>query len=356
MNSLFKKIFLLAFVFNTCDGVFANQTLPILKSDSGTIIIKINGNEVGIWHIEPDTKPSAEPDLFIIERSFGQKKVSHVSNCDSVSFLVKPGGRYPFTILVNNKAFTMEIGTFSQPFLLQGYNLILILFVLAGTNLFIYIKRKKLKTSALLYFGIISPLLFWLVTFSGAIIHGNYNPLQNTISELGAIGTKSQLFMSVSELLIAQCSILSIMGFIKACRHFGISTLPGWSLLSLSISMIWAAIFPMHHELHGAIGPIPLLFNLGLLLALILWKGKQFYSMRLISFIALFFVSLILLRTISSLRNDYEGLIQRFYYLGWSVWSVSLSLIFQKSIKSQVHFPGIPGDRQVSLESKTAGL
>jgi hypothetical protein len=105
----------------------------------------------------------------------------------------------------------------------------------------------------------------------------------------------------------------------------------------------------MHHELHGSIGPIPLFFNLGLLLAVILWRGKQFYNIRLVSFIALILVFLILLRTISSLRNDHEGMIQRFYYLGWSLWSVALSLIFMKSYRQIGFYKDNTGKGKIPL-------
>ena len=327
------KIFLLAFTFSFCNGIFARQNLPILLSDSTTIVIKIDGRILGYWHVEADTKPPSNPDTFFLERSFKEQTISYISNRDSIFFRVKPGSSQGFLISLNGKIFPTVIATVGLPLILNKFNFILFFSALLVIVLLIYTKRKKLRTSTLLYFGIISPSLFWIVTLSGGFIHGNYNHVHNVISELGAIGTKSELFMSVSEILIGISSIVSIIGFGRACKQFGISRVPAWSLLSFSISMIWAAMFPMHHELHGAIGPIPLLFNLGLLLAIILWRGKRFYPIRLISFIALFFTMLLLLRTVEHLRNEYEGLIQRFYYFGWTIWSISISLIFLAWIK-----------------------
>lgn len=37
---------------------------------------------------------------------------------------------------------------------------------------------------------------------------------------------------------------------------------------------------------------------------------------------------LIILRFIPNLRSNFEGLIQRLFYLGWTIWSIALSLIF----------------------------
>ena len=169
-----------------------------------------------------------------------------------------------------------------------------------------------------------------LATIAGGYIHGNYNHLHNVVSELGAIGTRSEIFMSTAELLIAIMSIFSVIGFYKACRQTGLNVIPVLTILSLSISMIWAAIFPMHHELHGTLGPIPLILNVGVLLSVFLWRGKKFRNLQLVSFVSFLIMILILLRTIPSLRGNWEGLIQRLFYLGWSVWSVVLSLIFIK--------------------------
>jgi uncharacterized protein DUF998 len=332
---VYKKIFFVLLLFASCQVIFAQQKLPVLKSDSTIINIRINGESVGYWHVEADTKPGADADIFTIERSFKPQKVAYVSNNDSISFNVKPGDKYDFIILLNTKSFLTEVATANEPVFLHKNIILIVVSLLLLIALITFAKRKSLKIKSLLYFGIISPLLFWIATITGGLIHGNYNHLHNVVSELGAIGTKSEIFMSAAEMLIAVLSIFSIIGFYKACKETGINAIPVLTIFTLSISMFWAATFPMHHELHGTLGPVPLILNLGVLLAVILWKGKQFVSARIISLISFILMMLILLRTIPNLRNNYEGLIQRFFYLGWTVWSISLSFIFLKTIEKK---------------------
>ena len=332
---MIKKVFLFGFIFLVYQIVFAQKKLPILKSDSTTINIKIDGESVGFWQVDADTKPGTDFDVFTLERSFKEQKVTYTSNNDSISFNVKPDEKYYFIILLNNKSFPTEIATADEPVFLHTNIIISVCSILLIIALIIYAKRKTLNTKTLLYLGIISPLLFWIVTITGGFIHGNYNHLHNVVSELGAIGTKSELFMSTTEMLVAVFSIFSVIGFYQAARKVRLNVIPILTILALSISMFWAATFPMHHVLHGAIGPVPLILNFGLLLAIILWRRKDFFSIRIISLVSFILMMLILLRIIPTLRGNYEGLIQRFFYLGWTVWSISLSLFFLKKIENK---------------------
>src|SRR5258705_3965864 len=113
----------------------------------------------------------------------------------------------------------------------------------------------------------VAALSVCLLTGIGGLIHRNYNHLTMVVSGLGAIGTKSEVFMSAAEILICILTLLSIAGFYKACKETHKNVLPPLTILSLAFSMVWAAIFPMHHVLHGSLGPIPLLMPLGALLA-----------------------------------------------------------------------------------------
>ncbi len=331
---MIKKILLVLVAFIISQIVLAQQKLPILKSDSTTITIKVDGQNVGYWYVEPDTKPGTDFDIFTLERSFKEQKVSYISNNDSISFHVKPGDKYDFIISLNGKSFPTEIATANEPVFQHTNIIVIVVSTLIIITLIAFAKRKSLQTKPLLYFGIIAPLFFWVITIIGGFIHGNYNHLHNVVSELGAIGTKSEAFMSTTEMLLGILSIFSIVGFYKVCRKLRMNVIPVLTILSLSISMFWAAIFPMRHVLHGSIGPLPLILIIGVLLAIILWRGKDFFLIRIISVISFILMMLILLRTIPNLRNGYEGLIQRFFYSGWTIWSVSLSFFFLQNISS----------------------
>ena len=191
---------------------------------------------------------------------------------------------------------------------------------------------KATATRLLLYSGLLIPIVFWTSTIIGGILHENYNHFQNTVSELGAIGSKSEEFMMVSTWICVLLSILFFIAVLNLCRQVKLNTIPLVGILGFAIMFGWAATFHSGNPMHSKGGAALLLLLVAPLFSAILWKGKQFQTIRLFSGISLGLMLLILLRIIPSvtIQKDYTGLIQRFVHLGWSVWFVSLSLTFLK--------------------------
>jgi hypothetical membrane protein len=189
---------------------------------------------------------------------------------------------------------------------------------------------KPSTNKAFLLTGVFIPILFWTATFIAGQIHGDYNHFKNTISELGAIGTKSEQFMTVCTWLCTLLGIVFLVGLVTACSQLKLNKLPLIGVFGFSMMFGWAATFHSGNSLHSKSGPVLLLLLLGPILSLILWKGKELNNIRIWSLTSFLIMLLILLRVISSetIQNNYTGLIQRFVHLGWSIWFVTLSLGF----------------------------
>jgi hypothetical membrane protein len=174
----------------------------------------------------------------------------------------------------------------------------------------------------LLLLGMVAPILFWAITIIAGLIHQNYNHFTMAVSELGAIGTASQTFMAIGTLIVGICSLLFSIGFYKASKKLHLNIIPALCSFAMFISFTWAAIFPAGNELHGILGPLPLFVMLGALLTTLIWykKGKEFYTVRLFSFLAFIVMLLFVLRFNIYLQQHYEGLIQRTLWMGWSIW------------------------------------
>jgi hypothetical membrane protein len=316
--------------------IFGQDSLPVIKATSEKVDIRV-GNEYfakGGWALDPNKKP----DVFSIGSKwiYGTKKVTFTTDIDSISFDVKPGNKYNFIIVLNDTiSCYIQIKTLSNPVFLNksiliplSIGIILVLFLL-------YLYRQKINTIKLLYLGYLSAILFWVITIVSGFIHGNYNHFKNVISDLGAIATKSEIFTSASLILLSVLCILFSIGFYRASRTFKISTIPAILSFSMPLSIFWAAIFPLGNEFHSLTGPLPLLIILGALLSYLLWnKSQEFSELRLLSIISFFIMLLILLRFIKPFGNQYEGLIQRFFYLGWTIWTLFTSFYFIKRLQN----------------------
>lgn len=318
-------------------AIFGQDSLLAIKATSEKVDIRV-GNEYfvkGGWALDPNKKP----DVFSIGSKwvYEEKKVTFTTNIDSISFNVKPGNKYNFIIILNDtvSCYT-QIKTLSNPVFLKKSILIPLLIGIILILFLLYLYRQKINTIKLLYLGYASPILFWIITIVSGFIHGNYNHFKNVISDLGAIETKSEIFTSTSLILLSVLCILFSIGFYKASRIFKISIIPAILSFSMPLSIFWAAIFPLGNEFHSLTGPLPFLIILGSLLSYLLWKKSQEFSeLRLLSIISFFVMLLILLRFIKPFGYQYEGLIQRFFYLGWTIWTLFISYYFIKRLQNQ---------------------
>lgn len=315
----------------TCRAL-AQQELPVVKSNTMDVFIQHDGM-VTNWHLEPATRP----DIYSIANNLQNHTVSVITDIDSASFVVQPGAGINFIILYREtQSCYTRITVLNNPFFFRpaGYLSLVILLLLLFS--FFVVKRKSLSTLFLLKFGWISALLFWIMTAIGGLLHNNYSHARMGVSELGSIGTNSEVFMALLTMLLAVLTLLFSIGFIKASRRLRILSLPAWLSIGMSISMAWSAIFPSGNIWHGLLGPLPLTILLGALLAAVFWnQGPAFSRIRKLSLLSLFIMLLFVLRFMPYLQQSFEGLIQRSLWLGWAVWYVSLSIELSQLIRSK---------------------
>src|SRR5215831_16122260 len=174
--------------------ILAQSKLPTIKSTADSLGIRVGDDyfsKAG-WVLEPNKNP----DIFSIGSKwhYESKRVTFITNLDSISFDVHPGSKYDFIILKDNTPCHIEIVALNDPVFLNTGTLLLLLLGFAVLTFLMYYSRKWTTTKQLLQFGYWVAILFWTMTFVSGSVHGNYNHFKNTISELGAIGTKSELF------------------------------------------------------------------------------------------------------------------------------------------------------------------
>ena len=192
-----------------------------------------------------------------------------------------------------------------------------------------------MNTKQLLHCGTITALIFWVSTIIAGYLHGNYNHLTDTISELGALATNSKTFMAYALWLGTATGILFAVGAYRACRELGLNIIPVLPIIAVPFSFAWVAIFPSGTNLHPYGGNGMLLLYITIPLSLLVWRGQKLLTMRLWSFISAILLFLLFLRLVPPFRGQYEGLTQRFAHLGWSVWFVAVDLCFTQLLNNK---------------------
>lgn len=332
---MINKIAFALILLSVTSNVFAQDNLPTINATSEIVDIRVGDDFFlkGGWHLDPETNP----DVFSIGSKwiYSNKEVTFITDIDSISFYVDPGNTYDFIVIFNETTpCHIQIATMANPVFMNEKAMIAILSVLLIASILFYGFQKKIKLKYLLYCGFVSPILFWITTIISGYIHGDYVHYVDTISELGAIGTNSELFTSSSFIFLSILCLWFSFAFYKASQKLNLSVIPALFTFSMPLTLLWAAVFTLGNEFHSLVGPITLLMILGPLLAFLLWpKEDRFLRIRMFSLAGFFLMMLLTLRFLEPFEINYEGLVQRFFYVGWSVWFMSVSYYLVELLK-----------------------
>jgi hypothetical membrane protein len=191
-----------------------------------------------------------------------------------------------------------------------------------------------MKTRHMLALGSVIPVIFWGTLTVCGYVMGDYNHLTRLVSELGAIGTRTQYMFTTGLFACAVLSILFVIGLCQSCKKMNISMIPALIILSFSMSIGGAAIFPLPLRMHLIMGMPSILLFLSPLAALVLWSGGKLpVGLRIWTIVSLAIMLLGFLAFMPDVLGAYPGLKQRFFHLGWSLWFIGLSRTFLRSEK-----------------------
>ncbi|MBI1751601.1 MAG: DUF998 domain-containing protein [Acidobacteria bacterium] len=181
--------------------------------------------------------------------------------------------------------------------------------------------------------GGLIPLVFFGTTAVCGWIHGRYNHLTGMVSELGALGTRSQHVFTAGLLTCALLSVGFNLALLRACRRQKVSPLPVLLLFSFTVSIAGAGLFPLPTRLHLLAGMPASLLVLSPLASLLLWRGGTAPARSgKMAAISLGVMCLGFLSFFPGVLPQSMGLKQRLFHLGWSIWFIHLSLGFRARV------------------------
>ncbi len=198
-------------------------------------------------------------------------------------------------------------------------------------------KTRTQSAIALLSLGYVIPVVFWGTTVICGLVLGSYNHARRLVSELGALGTPTQFVFSIGLLPASVLSVLFIIALVQRCNIHRISKAPVLFLLTFTVSIGGAALFPLPLQAHLYFGLPSVLLFLSPLLCLILWRGSAVIAgLRTYAIVGLCVMSLGFLAFVPEFLPDLSGLKQRLFHVGWSVWFIGLSRGFIARVKRTV--------------------
>jgi len=182
--------------------------------------------------------------------------------------------------------------------------------------------------------GYFIPAVFWGTTVICGVVLGEYSRFRGLVSELGARGTPTQPIFTIGLVLSALLSALFIAALVEQCEIERVSKVPVLALLTFTVSIGGAAVFPLPLRAHLYFGLPSVLLSLSPLLSLVLWRGSaRLVAIRPYATIGLCVMSLGCLAFMRRFLGDYAGLKQRLFHAGWSIWFFGLSSGFLGVVK-----------------------
>ncbi|HVS91015.1 MAG TPA: DUF998 domain-containing protein [Mucilaginibacter sp.] len=190
----------------------------------------------------------------------------------------------------------------------------------------------------LLSLGTGAVVLFWVSTIICGYIHGHYNHGRDTISELGALGSRSQYLFSWLLSFVALMGLGFSWGLLRVCRLTKMSPIPIVPIVVFFLANVGIAFYSLGDPMHPVVGQISEIIMLGPILVLVFWRGPANFGLRMFSMVALAFFILSLLLLLSGWLPDsyvqsHSGLLQRIFHAGWSFWLISLNISFNQKLK-----------------------
>lgn len=173
--------------------------------------------------------------------------------------------------------------------------------------------------------GAATPAVFWITTILCGFILPDYNHASRLVSELGALGTPTRFIFSAGLVACALLSAWFVTRLAGACRDRGLAQLPALVLLTHSLSLAGAGLFPLPLRAHLYLGMPSILILLSPPLALLMWRGAgRPNAIRWYAALSLCLMAGGLTAWFPHFLPELPGLKQRLFHAGWSLWFVGL--------------------------------
>ena len=169
----------------------------------------------------------------------------------------------------------------------------------------------------------------------GSLVMGSlvkdYDPMAQTVSEMGQEGSSFYLYWQVLSLLIGALLILFSFGLNLFARQHKLAIIPGVFMMFYGISQFGTGWFPSPHPLHNVFGLSMTLGYLSPLVFALSWKnqlGKSFQMISIFTFVVIM-IGIFLNLTPAFAPNlyplAYYGMVQRFLLFSFYLYVAYVS-------------------------------
>jgi len=200
-----------------------------------------------------------------------------------------------------------------------------------------------MNSKTLLPLGWIAAAIFIIGSFILGSLLQDYNPLSQTVSEIGQNGSPLSFHWQVFSTSIGLLLILFAMGVISFAKENKLSIAPGIFMLTYGIAQLGVGMFPSPHQLHNVFGLSMTLGYFSPLVFALSWKNKMGKGFKQISLLAFALIVLGIFLNLSPAFApalyplEYYGIVQRFLLFAFYVYVGFVSVSSLQYVNRQMH-------------------
>ena len=200
-----------------------------------------------------------------------------------------------------------------------------------------------MNSKTLLPLGWIAATIFIIGSFILGSLLQDYNPLSQTVSEIGQNGSPFSFHWQVFSTSIGLLLILFAIGVISFAKKNKLSIAPGIFMLSYGIAQLGVGMFPSPHQLHNVFGLSMTLGYFSPLVFALAWKNKMGKGFKQISLLAFVLIVLGIFLNLSPAFApalyplEYYGIVQRFLLFAFYVYVGFVSVSSLQYVNRLIH-------------------
>ncbi len=200
-----------------------------------------------------------------------------------------------------------------------------------------------MNSKTLLSLGWIAATIFIIGTFILGGLLEVYNPVSQTISEIGQNGSPLYFHWQVFSISIGVLLIFFAAGVLSFAKTNKLSIVPGLFMLSYGISQFGIGMFPSPHQAHNIFGLSMTIGYFSPLVFVLAWRNKMGKDFKQISLLAFVLIILGITLNLSPAFAptlyplEYYGTVQRFLLFAFYVYVGFVSVSCLKYVKRLIH-------------------
>ena len=191
-----------------------------------------------------------------------------------------------------------------------------------------------------LWLGIVAGVLLFAGIFTLAGFVPGYSQVQQTVSELGEVGSPTRVEFALLLCVVAACLILFADAAANVHRAVKVSVVPILLIVAMAISAAGVGVFAYPNPLHNLFGMSELVgYQAPLAIAITFWKKSSRGSIVVFSLVMYCVVLLALGANLTTLHRQgdiwqlvrpYYGVLQRSLFAAWFAWCAGYAVFLMK--------------------------